>query len=74
MIVRRGWTIVEKNQTKIYNLVMDMLSFSKDREPDLELADLNETIGDVVRAHAVASGRAGSRAELASERACSLAS
>jgi len=30
-IVRRGWTIVEKNQTKIYNLVMDMLSFSKDR-------------------------------------------
>jgi signal transduction histidine kinase len=47
LIVRRGWTIVEKNQTKIYNLVMDMLSFSKDREPDLELADLNETIGDV---------------------------
>ena len=46
-IVRRGWTIVEKNQTKIYNLVMDMLSFSKDREPDLELADLNETVGDV---------------------------
>ena len=34
-IVRRGWTIVEKNQTKIYNMVMDMLSFSKDREPAL---------------------------------------
>ncbi len=47
LIVRRGWTIVEKNQTKIYNLVMDMLSFSKDREPDLEMADLNETVGDV---------------------------
>ncbi len=47
-IVRRGWTIVEKNQTKIYNMVMDMLSFSKDREPALEPADLNETIGDVV--------------------------
>jgi signal transduction histidine kinase/pSer/pThr/pTyr-binding forkhead associated (FHA) protein len=46
-IVRRGWTIVEKNQTKIYNLVMDMLSFSKDREPALELADLNEIVGDV---------------------------
>jgi signal transduction histidine kinase len=46
-IVRRGWMIVEKNQTKIYNLVMDMLSFSKDREPALELADLNETISDV---------------------------
>ena len=47
-IVRRGWNIVEKNQTKIYNMVMDMLSFSKDREPALEPADLNETIGEVV--------------------------
>jgi len=47
-IVRRGWTIVEKNQGKIYNLVMDMLSFSKDREPALEPSDLNETLGDVV--------------------------
>jgi len=46
-IVRRGWTIVEKNQTRIYNLVMDMLSFSKDREPALEQADLNETVGEV---------------------------
>jgi signal transduction histidine kinase/pSer/pThr/pTyr-binding forkhead associated (FHA) protein len=46
-IVRRGWTIVEKNQAKIYNLVMDMLSFSKDREPMLAPADLNETVGDV---------------------------
>ncbi len=47
-IVRRGWGIVEKNQAKIYNLVMDMLSFSKDREPALESADLNETVGEVV--------------------------
>jgi signal transduction histidine kinase len=46
-IVRRGWTIVEKNQTRIYNMVMDMLSFSKDREPALESADLNETVGEV---------------------------
>jgi signal transduction histidine kinase len=47
-VVRQGWTIVEKNQTKIYNMVMDMLSFSKDREPALEPADLNETVADVV--------------------------
>lgn len=47
-IVRRGWTIVEKNQGKIYNLVMDMLSFSKDREPALEPTDLNEIVSDVV--------------------------
>jgi signal transduction histidine kinase len=27
---------------------MDMLTFSKDREPELETADLNETVSDVV--------------------------
>ena len=47
-IVRRGWGIVDKNQAKIYNLVMDMLSFSKDREPALEESSLNETMTDVV--------------------------
>jgi signal transduction histidine kinase len=47
-IVRRGWTIVEKNQTKIYNMVMDMLSFSKDREPVLEPTDLNALVADVI--------------------------
>ena len=29
-------------------MVMDMLSFSKDREPALEPTDLNEIVGDVV--------------------------
>ncbi len=47
-IVRRGGTIVEKNQAKIYNLVMDMLSFSKDREPAPEPTDLNGLISEVV--------------------------
>ena len=47
-IVRRGWGIVEKNQTRIYHLVMDMLSFSKDREPALESADLNGVVADVI--------------------------
>ena len=47
-IVPRGWSIVEKNQTKIYNMVMDMLSFSKEREPSLEMASLNETVSDVI--------------------------
>ncbi len=47
-IIRRGWAIVEKNQAKIYNLVMDMLSFSKEREPTLEPTDLNQVVSDVV--------------------------
>ncbi|HEX5105675.1 MAG TPA: ATP-binding protein, partial [Pirellulaceae bacterium] len=47
-VVRRGWRIVERNQERISNLVMDMLSFSKDREPELMPSDLNETITDVL--------------------------
>ncbi|MBP85763.1 MAG: histidine kinase [Planctomycetaceae bacterium] len=47
-IVRKGWAIVDKNQEKISNLVMDMLTFSKDRNPDLMPSDLNELVADVV--------------------------
>lgn len=46
-LVRKGWGIVEKNQQKIYHLVMDMLTFSKERQPVLRPADLNETVSDV---------------------------
>jgi signal transduction histidine kinase len=47
-MLQKGWNIVEKNQGKIYDLVMDMLSYSKEREPAIEEADLNEIVRDVV--------------------------
>ena len=47
-LLRQGWAIVEKNQGKIYDLVMDMLSYSKDREPALEETDLGGVARDVV--------------------------
>jgi signal transduction histidine kinase len=47
-VVSKGWKIVEKNQQKISALVMDMLTFSKEREPDLKPADLNEVVADVI--------------------------
>lgn len=47
-VVRKGWHIVEKNQNKIYNLVMDMLTFSKERQPVPQLAEVNETVNDVM--------------------------
>jgi two-component system, NtrC family, sensor kinase len=46
-VVRKGWSIVEKNQNRIYHLVMDMLTFSKERQPELLMADLNATVADV---------------------------
>jgi two-component system, NtrC family, sensor kinase len=47
-VVRKGWGIVEKNQEKISSLVMDMLTYSKEREPDMAPGDLNAVVADVV--------------------------
>ena len=47
-VIDAGWKIVEKNQGKISQLVMDMLSFSKEREPDMTLSNINEVITDIV--------------------------
>jgi two-component system, NtrC family, sensor kinase len=47
-MVRKGWEFVEKNQERISNLVMDMLTFSKEREPELVPADMNEVVADCV--------------------------
>jgi signal transduction histidine kinase len=47
-VVHKGWDIVRRNQDKISSLVMDMLSFSKNREPDPVPSDLGSLIDDVV--------------------------
>lgn len=46
--IRKGWAIVERNQERISTLVMDMLTFSKEREPEPRPANLNEITGEVV--------------------------
>jgi signal transduction histidine kinase len=47
-VTRKGWTIVERNQNRISALVMDMLTFSKEREPDLVPANINQVISEVI--------------------------
>jgi len=47
-VLHKGWDIVRRNQDKISSLVMDMLSFSKEREPDPAPADLAAVIDDIV--------------------------
>jgi len=47
-LVRKGWEIVARNQGKISSLVMDMLSYSKEREPDAVPGDLVAVVTDVV--------------------------
>jgi len=47
-LIRQGWGIVERNQTRIYDLVMDMLNYSKERVPVLKLADVNTVVSEVM--------------------------
>jgi signal transduction histidine kinase len=54
-LLEKGWKIVQKNQGKISDLVMDMLSYCKEREPLIEEADLNAVVREVLE---VVEGRA----------------
>ena len=47
-ITDKGWGIVRRNQSKISSLVMDMLSFSKEREPDPVPSDLMGILNEIV--------------------------
>ena len=44
--IRKGWNIVERNQERISALVMDMLTFSKERTPEPRPAELNKIASD----------------------------
>jgi len=61
--IRRGWAIVDRNQERISNLVLDMLTFSKEREPQRADGDLNATITDVMELMHNRAGEAGKRLE-----------
>ncbi|MCA9148670.1 MAG: hypothetical protein KDA92_05205, partial [Planctomycetales bacterium] len=58
-VTQRGWGIVEKNQDRISSLVLDMLTFSKEREPEMVSSDLNEVVGDVLELMAARAGEHG---------------
>ena len=46
-MVQKGWGIVEKNQGRVSDLILDMLSFSKERQPIFALGNINEILQDV---------------------------
>ena len=59
-LLGKGWKLVERNQTRIDQLILDMLSYSKEREPLIEPTDMNklcEDALDVVRGRAGGQGR-----------------
>jgi signal transduction histidine kinase len=46
--IRKGWRIVERNQDRISSLVMDMLTLSKERDPELAPNRIQDVVQDVV--------------------------
>ncbi len=46
--IAKGWKIVQKNQERIASLVLDMLTYSKERTPQLRKSDPRLMIDDVV--------------------------
>ena len=46
-LVRKGWGIVERNQERIYQLVLDLLTLAKERQPQLLRGSLNATVAEV---------------------------
>lgn len=46
-VIRQGWGIVDRNQNRIYNLVMDMLTYSTEKKPVLGRAQLNDVVREV---------------------------
>ncbi|MBW1783693.1 MAG: response regulator [Deltaproteobacteria bacterium] len=46
-LLTKGWAIVQNNVAKISNLAMNMLSYSRGREPELEQCSLNDIAEEV---------------------------
>ncbi|MFP6766793.1 MAG: ATP-binding protein [Planctomycetaceae bacterium] len=46
-LIEKGWGIVDRNQGRIYDLVMDMLTYSTDRLPAWKYADVDRIVADV---------------------------
>ena len=58
-VLKKGWDIVARNQNKISSLVMDMLSFSKEREPEPVPSSLVTVVEEVLETVAQRAAEAG---------------
>ncbi|MEO0964851.1 MAG: ATP-binding protein [Planctomycetota bacterium] len=46
-VLQNGWEIVQRNQERIYQLAMNMLAFSKQRKPEIQMTNLGELLGEI---------------------------
>jgi two-component system, NtrC family, sensor kinase len=47
-VIRGGWPIVSRNLERIYNLTMNMLAYSKQRKPELEMVNAPMLVNEIV--------------------------
>lgn len=55
----KGWQVVDRNLNKIYGLTMNLLAYSKDRDPQLQLVNPKKLIDECVELTAAAAGGKG---------------
>jgi len=46
-MAQKGWAILQRNLTKVQNLVLNMLAFSKNRRPNREMTQINHLISEI---------------------------
>ncbi len=47
-VAKKGWSILQRNLTKIHNLVLNMLAFSKVRQPHLAMTQINHLVTEII--------------------------
>jgi signal transduction histidine kinase len=55
----KGWQVVDRNLDKIYGLTMNLLAYSKDRDPQIQLVNPKKLIDECVELTAAAAGAKG---------------
>ena len=58
-MIGKGWNMVEKNIARISTLVLDMLTYVKDREPEYSEVDLNNLIEEARELLSIQAGKVG---------------
>jgi len=46
-LIEQGWSVVDRNQNRIFDLVNDLLTLSKERQPKLEHGSINELTREI---------------------------
>lgn len=47
-VINNGWDILSRNLERIYDLSMNMLAYSKQRQPEMEMVNLPSLIGECI--------------------------